>query len=154
MKNPLLMLNVLLALHLLGAVLWVGGMAFAITVLRPSLAVLEPAQRLALHVQVFRRFFRTVWHVMPIVLLTGYAMVFGLLGGFRGVGVAVHVMHGLGLMMAVVFLAVYFGPWRTLRGAMVAGEIVVAAAAVNRIRWLIVANLVLGLVTVGVAAFS
>ena len=41
--------NLLLALHLLGAVIWVGGMAFALLVLRPSLAELEPAARLALH---------------------------------------------------------------------------------------------------------
>jgi len=28
--------DILLALHLLGAVLWVGGMAFALLVLRPA----------------------------------------------------------------------------------------------------------------------
>jgi uncharacterized membrane protein len=33
-------LNLLLAVHLLGAAIWVGGMAFALLVLRPSLTVL------------------------------------------------------------------------------------------------------------------
>jgi len=65
--------HLLLALHLLGAVVWVGGMFFALLVLRPSLAVLEPPQRLALHMQVFRRFFLIVWHAMPAVIITGYA---------------------------------------------------------------------------------
>jgi len=33
-----------LAVHVLCAVLWVGGMFFAYVVLRPSLSVLEPMQ--------------------------------------------------------------------------------------------------------------
>ena len=61
------------AVHVLCAVVWVGGMFFAYVVLRPSLSVLEPPQRMALHVQVFRRFFKIVWHVMPLIILTGLA---------------------------------------------------------------------------------
>jgi uncharacterized membrane protein len=143
--------GVLLALHLLGAVVWVGGMAFALLVLRPSLSVLEPAQRLALHANVFRRFFLIVWHAMPVLLLTGYAMLFGVLGGFAGANWAVHLMHMLGLVMAAVFLVIFFGPWRAMRAAANPAD---AAAAVNRIRGLIQFNLVLGAVTVIVAAFA
>ena len=60
-----------LAVHVLCAVIWVGGMFFAYVVLRPSLSVLEPIQRIALHTQVFRRFFLVVWHVMPLILRVG-----------------------------------------------------------------------------------
>jgi uncharacterized membrane protein len=145
---------VLLALHLLGAVVWVGGMAFALLVLRPSLAVLEPPQRLALHAQVFRRFFLFVWHAMPIVLLTGYAMTFGVLGGFAAANWAVHTMHLFGLMMAVLFLVIFFGPWKDLRAAVARGDRAVAALALNRIRLLIRINLILGLLTVAIAAWA
>ncbi|MCW3475182.1 CopD family protein [Limobrevibacterium gyesilva] len=145
--------SVLLALHLLGAVVWVGGMGFALLVLRPSLAVLEPPQRLALHGQVFRRFFRIIWHAMPVMLLTGYAMLFLLYGGFGGVNWAVNVMHLTGLIMAGLFLAIFFGPWRGLRAALDAGDRAAAAPLVDRIRQLIQVNLVLGLLTVVVAAF-
>jgi uncharacterized membrane protein len=148
------LLSVLLALHLLGAVLWVGGMAFALLVLRPSLAVLEPPQRLALHAQVFRRFFLIVWHAMPVLLLTGYAMLFGVLGGFALVNWAVHMMHLLGLIMAALFLVIFFGPWRAMRAALLAQDKAAAAAAVDRIRRLIQINLVLGAVTVVVAAWA
>lgn len=150
----MIVLGVLLALHLLGAVVWVGGMAFALLVLRPGLAVLEPAQRLALHGQVFRKFFLYVWHAMPILLATGYAMLFGVLGGFAAVNWAVHVMHLLGLIMAAVFLAIYFGPWRAMRAATAAGDNAAAGEAVGRIRRLTTANLVLGVATVVVAAFA
>src|SRR4029077_9808558 len=70
-----------LAVHVLCAVIWVGGMFFAYVVLRPSLSVLEPIQRIALHTQIFRRFFLIVWHVMPLILLSGFAALFGLFGG-------------------------------------------------------------------------
>lgn len=132
-----------LAVHILCVVLWVGGMFFALAVLRPSLVALEPPQRLALHAQVFRRFFRVVWHAMPLILLSGYAMLFGEYGGFAHAGWNVHLMHLLGLIMAGVFVVIVFGPYARFR----AGE----TGAVESIRKLILLNLVLGLVTVVVA---
>jgi uncharacterized membrane protein len=138
---------ILLALHLLAAVLWVGGMAFALLVLRPSLFMLDPLQRLSLHKEVFRRFFRLVWHVMPIQLATGYAMIFLSPGGFAALPWAINAMQTLGLIMAALFLVIFFGPWAALRRD---GE----AQAVERIRRLIAVNLGLGLVTVAIAAFS
>ena len=142
------------ALHLLGAAIWVGGMFFALLVLRPSLAVLAPPQRLVLHGQVFRRFFRIIWHVMPIVILTGYALVFLGFGGFKGTPWTVHVMHLSGLVMAVIFAVTYFGPWAALRAALVADDGAAAAASVDRIRMLITVNLGLGLGTIAVAGFG
>jgi uncharacterized membrane protein len=144
----------LFVLHLIGAILWVGGMAFAILVLRPSLAVLDPPQRLLLHAQVFRRFFMIVWHVMPIVLATGWALLFGWYGGFRDAGVHVHIMNLTGVIMAVVFLAIWWGPYAAFRAAMGRGDGPGAAAAANRVRLLITANLVLGLVTSVIAGFG
>jgi len=38
-----MLLHVLQALHVLGAVLWVGGMFFVLFALRPALPQLEPA---------------------------------------------------------------------------------------------------------------
>jgi uncharacterized membrane protein len=90
--------------HVLCAVVWVGGMFFAYVVLRPSLSVLEPPQRMALHGQVFRRFFLIVWHAMPLIVLTGFAMIFAVFGGMAGVRWNVHVMMLLGLVMAAIFI--------------------------------------------------
>ena len=139
--------DLLLALHLLGAVVWVGGMLFALAVLRPSLAVLAPAQRLDLHRQVFRRFFLIVWHVMPVMLATGFAMIFVVYGGFSGLRWNVNVMMLLGLVMSGIFVGMYFGPWAALRrGA--------DPAPVDRIRRLVQLNLALGLIVVVVAALK
>jgi uncharacterized membrane protein len=142
------------ALHVIFATLWVGGMAFAILALRPALAVLEPPQRLALMGRVHKRFFLIVWHAMPIVLLSGYYLLFGHYGGFRGVGWAVHVMHLTGLLMAAIYLTIFFGPWKAMRAALAAGNLPGAAAANDRIRLLVTGNLALGLLTVGIAAWG
>ena len=137
-----------LAVHVLCAVIWVGGMFFAYVVLRPSLSVLEPIQRIALHTQVFRRFFLIVWHVMPLIMLSGFAALFGLFGGPATAPWNVSVMMLLGLIMSAVFLLIVFGPYARFRRSTDRATIV---ASMDRIRKLIAVNLVLGIVTVVVA---
>ena len=134
-----------LALHVMCAVLWVGGMFFAYVVLRPSLSVLEPIQRIALHTQVFRRFFLVVWHVMPLILISGFAVLFGFYGGPAFVGWNVHLMMLLGLIMSAIFLLIVFGPYARFRRTTERNR---AAAAIDSIRKLIAVNLVLGVITV------
>jgi uncharacterized membrane protein len=140
-----------LAVHVLCAVLWVGGMFFAYVVLRPSLSVLEPIQRIALHTQIFRRFFLVVWHAMPLILITGFAVLFGFYGGLAYVGWNVHVMMLLGLIMSAIFLVIVFGPYARFRRTTDRNR---AALAIDSIRKLIAVNLVLGIVTVVVALLS
>ena len=137
-----------LAVHVLCAVIWVGGMFFAYVVLRPSLSVLEPMQRIALHTQVFRRFFLIVWHVMPLILISGFAVLFLFYGGIAGVGWNVNVMMLLGLIMSAVFVLIVFGPYARFRRTT---DRATAVACIDRIRKLIGVNLVLGIVTVVVA---
>lgn len=153
-KGVLMLGNLVYAVHVLGAVLWVGGMAFALMVLRPALAVLEPPQRLALHLAVLGRFFRLVWHVMPALLLTGWLLLFVWYGGFRGAGWHIHLMHLTGLLMAAVFVAIVLRPWREFRSAMAAGDTPAVVAAMGWVRTLVLANLGLGLLTVAVAAWG
>jgi uncharacterized membrane protein len=126
---------------------WVGGMAFAYIVLRPGMAVLEPPQRIALHSQVFRRFFLIIWHAMPLILLTGFIMIFAVFGGMASVAWPVHVMLLLGLVMSAIFLVIFFGPYRTFRASP-------GPVPLDAIRKLIGLNLALGVVTIAIAAFG
>jgi uncharacterized membrane protein len=138
-----------LAVHILCVVVWVGGMFFALAVLRPSLTALEPAQRIALHNRIFRRFFLVVWHAMPLALLSGYAMAIGALGGFANLPWNVNAMQVIGLIMSAIFLWIVFGPYRRFRAAVSTAR---AGEAAERIRRLIQVNLVLGMVNVVLAA--
>lgn len=139
------------ALHLLAAVVWVGGMFFAYLVLRPSMGVLEPNQRLLLHTQVFRRFFRAVWHAMPLSIITGFGMVFVFLGGMQHQTPRVHGMMALGLIMSAVFLYIFFGPYKRFQRTT---DKAAMAGALDSIRKLIGVNLVIGLVTIVLGAIS
>lgn len=55
-------------LHVLAALIWVGGMFFAWMILRPAAVKAHRACRLGLSVNVFQRFFVWVW-----VANTGFA---------------------------------------------------------------------------------
>jgi len=141
--------NLLLAVHLLSAVIWVGGMFYAIVILRPGLAVLDAAPRLQLHMVTLKKFFFYVWHVMPLMILTGWAMVFLVWGGFAAIPWSINAMQGLGILMALIFLYAFFGPWQRLRRA-----IRPPPDLVPRIRSLMITNLVLGMITVVIGALG
>jgi uncharacterized membrane protein len=85
--------TVALILHIFAAVAWVGGMFFAVVVLRPASGPLDPATRLALWQRVFERFFPWVFTAIVLLLLSGYAMVFGVFGGFAAAGLHIHIMQ-------------------------------------------------------------
>jgi len=145
-------MSIALTLHLLSAVIWVGGMFFAYVALRPvAAALLEPPLRLPLWSQTFARFFPWVWAAVVLLPLTGYWMIFGPLGGFATAPVFVHIMQALGVVMILIFLHVYFAPYRRLRRAVAAREYAAAGAQLGQIRRLIGINLALGLVTIVVA---
>ncbi|HBK04930.1 MAG TPA: hypothetical protein DDZ81_03590 [Acetobacteraceae bacterium] len=135
------------ALHLLCAVLWVGGMFFAYVVLRPSMAAIEAPQRMMLHTRVFRKFFLVIWHAMPVAILTGFAMI-GIRWDMATAPWQINAMMALGLLMGAVFLAIFFGPYRQFRRTTDRNRM---ASTLDSIRKLIGVNLVLGLVTVIVA---
>ena len=134
-----------LAVHVLCVVIWVGGMFFAYVVLRPSLGVLEPVQRIALHTQVFRRFFLVIWHAMPLILLSGFTMLFVFDGGAANAAWNINAMMLIGLILSAVFVLIVFGPFARFRRTT---ERATAAACIDRIRKLIGVNLALGIITV------
>jgi len=138
--------------HILAAVIWVGGMFFAHQMLRPAVAPLEPAQRLALWRRVFARFFPWVWASIAALLASGYGMVIWGFGGFAYIGLHIHVMQGVGIVMMLAFAHLYFSPWRRFRAAVDKGDFAAAAPQLARIRRIVGFNLVLGLVVVVVGA--
>jgi len=138
----------LLALHVAAAVVWVGGMFFAYAVLRPSVGPLDAPARLGLWRRVFGRFFPLVLASIAALLGSGYAMVFNYMGGFKGVGLHVHVMQTIGIVMMALFFHLYFAPWRRFQAAVDKGDLAAAGANLNQIRMIVAINLVLGTVTV------
>jgi len=144
--------TVALILHILSAVVWVGGMFFALIVLRPATAALEAGARLGLWLRVFDRFFVWVFAAIVLLLASGYAMVFGVYAGFRGIGLHVHIMQAIGIVMMLLFFHLYFAPWRRFKAALVRQDQAAAANQLGQIRAIVTINLLLGLVTVAVGS--
>ncbi len=140
------------SLHILAAIVWIGGKSFAILVLRPAAGALEPPERLALWRRIFRRFFPWVWLAVVVLLATGYWMIFEGFEGFAHLPLYIHLMHGIGWLMALIFLHLWFAPYKRFKAALDAGEAPEAAASLNQIRWIVTANLVLGLINAAVGA--
>lgn len=140
-------------LHVLSAVIWVGGMFFAYVCLRPTAAQqLEPPQRLTLWVGVFTRFFPFVWASVILLPLTGYLMIFAIWNGFAAAPLYVHIMNGIGIIMILVYMHVFFAPFKRLRQAVTIEDWPAGGKHLNQIRVLIKINLILGIIVVVVAA--
>jgi uncharacterized membrane protein len=144
----------LLALHLLGAAIWVGGICFALAALRPGMAFLDSAQRLKLHEAVFRRFIAMIWVVMPAMLLTGTGMEMLFYGGFAATPWPLQAMTVTGTLMAGVFIATSLVPWRNFRRALARDDPAEAGNAVRLMRLMVLANLILGTLTVVLAVLD
>lgn len=141
-----------ISLHILAATIWVGGMFFAYSFLRPAAAsILEPPLRLTLWVQVFGKFFNWVWLAIALLIISGHFMA-AQLGGLANVGKHVHIMMLLGYVMTGVFMHVYFAPFKRLKAAVVLQNWPEAGSNLNVIRKMVLLNLVLGLLTIIVAS--
>ena len=139
-------LRYLLGIHLLASIIWVGGMFFAYQILRPSVASMEPAARLKLWAGVFQRFFPWVWASVIALMVSGFWMVLAFFGGMKNLGMYIHLMMGIGMLMAVLFVWLWFSPYRSFRSAMASGDVQGAGRQIDRIRHIIAMNLIMGVV--------
>lgn len=141
-----------LIVHALCAVVWVGGMFFALLAFRPAAVRLEEEARLLLWARTFERFAAWVFAAIVLLLLSGYAMVFAVFGGFAGIGLPVQLMQGLGIFMMLVFLHTYFAPRRRLRAAIACQDWSEGRRQLAQIRWILAGILVLGLIVVAIGS--
>jgi len=138
-------MSVPLTLHLLAAVIWVGGMFFAYMALRPAAGFLEPPMRLTLWSMTFKRFFPWVW-LSIITLVSSGIWIIKQYGGMGEVGPHVHIMLSLGIVMILMFMHVFFAPTKRLARAVESQDWETGAKALNQIRLLISINLIIGLI--------
>jgi len=146
-------MSIAISLHLLAAAIWVGGMFFAYMAMRPAVAkVIEGPQRGLLWCHTLSYFFRWVWLAVALILASGYWMIFAAFGGMAAVGLHVHLMHGLGWLMVLIYAHVFFAPYARLKRAVVAKDPQAGAAAVAQIRRMVGSNLIIGLLVIAIGA--
>lgn len=140
-------------LHVLAALVWVGGMFFAWMVLRPAVvSALQGPARLKLWLEVFPRFFVWVWAVVVLLPITGVGMIQLQFVSFETAPRYVQVMMGLYVVMTALFIRIQSLQLPELGRAVEAEQWAEGAAALGRIRRLVGINLLVGLTVVAIAA--
>ncbi len=139
--------------HLVGVVVWVGGMFFAHMALRPSVQALAPPERLTLLAATLTRFLSWVAVASLAVVASGFAML-SFMGAHAMANPWLASMAIAGLVMAGIYLFIVAGPFRALRDGVAAADWPRAGAAMQRVRRWVAVNLCLGMavVTFGVLA--
>ncbi len=145
-------MTVVLPLHLLAVILWVGGMAFAHLILRPAADALDPLDRLRLWRRVLARFLPFAGAMILLVLASGYWMVLGPWGGLRGAPPYLHLMQAVGWVMIGVHVYLVIVPWPRFREAVAELDSAEAARQLAAVRRLLGANTALGLLNSAVGA--
>jgi len=145
--------GIVYTLHVLAALVWVGGMFFAWMVLRPAaMKALEGPARLKLWVEVFQGFFRWVWVAVVLLPISGVGMIHLQFTGFEAAPRYVQVMMGLYVVMTALFIRIQALLLPELRTAVAAEDWPTGAATLGKIRRLVGINLMVGLVLVAIAA--
>ena len=140
-------------LHLLAALIWVGGMFFAWMILRPAaMTALEGPARLKLWVEVFQRFFVWVWVAVVLLPISGIGLIHLRFTGFETAPRYVQVMMGLYIVMTALFIRIQGLQLPALRTAVTAQDWPTGAAMLGKIRRLVGINLLIGLLVVAIGA--
>jgi uncharacterized membrane protein len=140
-------------LHVLAALVWVGGMFFAWMVLRPAaVAALEGPARLKLWAEVFPRFFVWVWVAVVLLPISGVGLIHLRFSGFETAPRYVQVMMGLYVVMTALFIRIQSLQLPALRQVVAAEDWPTGATTLGNIRKLVGINLIIGLLLVAVAA--
>ena len=140
-------------LHLLAALIWVGGMFFAWMILRPAaMTALEGPTRLKLWVEVFQRFFVWVWVAVVLLPISGVGLIHLRFAGFETAPRYVQIMMGLYIVMTALFIRIQGLQLPVLRNAVTAQDWPAGAAVLGRIRRLVGINLLIGLLVVAIGA--
>lgn len=147
-------MELLKSLHILGVVIWVGGMFFSYMILRPVVnRLLVPPQFIKFWQLTFSHFFPWVWFSLTMILASGLHMITKM-GGFSNLPFYIYLMIALGGMMMLIFIYIFFTAYRKLKHYVVIEEWELAGIALIQIRVLIGLNLILGIVTTVIAVLG
>lgn len=142
--------RIILFIHVLFAVTWIGGMVAIRFALHPSLAVIDSGQkRLELTIATLNKFFLMVSTAIVFIGITGIIMMLGI--GFKSVPtlyLTVHIKSQIWMLMAVVYGIIYF-KFTKAKKMFELGDLDGAKQKLAPLaKWLIPINIFLGLIEI------
>lgn len=146
--------------HLGSAIVWIGGMFFALFCVRPAAMTLEPSVRVPFMANALGRFFSVVMWVALAALASGVAMVVRVGQTTRLTGAPFNMpadwmaMAVLGVLMLAVFGHIRFALYKRLQRAVAAQDWPAGGAALADIRFWVGVNLAFGALIVVVTVLG
>lgn len=141
-----------LFLHILGVVIWVGGMFFAHHCMRPVIvARCEPPQRLALMSEILGKFFNYVTIAVVLIWVSGLALLHGAGGRMP---LPWLLMFVIAVVMTLLFVIIKWARYPALVAAVEKSDWPAGAAALTSIRKLVASNLAMGFLVVLIATLG
>ncbi len=141
-----MMHGLLLFAHLVGVIIWIGGMFFAAVCLHPSLAPLAGKDRVGLMSGTLGRFLNYVIIAIVLIWVSGIGMIAAV--GGRGMPIGWHLMIGIGVVMTLIFAYLFVRLFRPALRAIGQGDLAAVPALFARIRTLVLVNLALGVAAI------
>lgn len=141
--------SVILFLHVLSAIIWVGGMIvvrFAIHYSMQNIA--EPRLKLERTLENLERFFKMVIPSIIVLLVTALLLAFGLEFKGSSLNKFIHIKEAIWSLMTLIFIVVYIKRNKAQK-ALEMGDMIAVKANLSPIAsYLIPINIILGLLAV------
>lgn len=137
--------GLVLAIHILAVIIWLGGLFFLVVVLGPSAKSLDAAAASSFWYGTLSRSLAWGWLSLALIVVTGVAMVFLVFGGYGYIPNIHRVNMAIGIPAIALYGYVYLVPWRQFSRAVRSNDRVVAAKKLRQVRTLLATILVLAL---------
>jgi uncharacterized membrane protein len=135
-------------LHIVAAVILVGGWFRGFVALRSTTGEYDEASSLQLRRQLMRKFFPWVWISLLVLPGSGYVLLWTMYGSFTAAPLYINLMQAISWVMIALFAWQFFGPWEEFNYDMNAENWPAATANLKRIHNIILVNLWLGFIVV------
>ncbi len=141
--------SLVIFLHVLSAIIWIGGMIavrFAVHYSMQNIA--EPKIKIERTLENLQRFFNIVLPFIVILLFTALLLIFGI--GFKETPLNkfIHIKEGVWVIMTLIFITVYIKRNKAQKAYELGDMITTKAQLIPIAQYLIPINIVLGLIAV------
>jgi uncharacterized membrane protein len=142
---------ILIWIHILAAMFWIGGMLFFSLVLVPSLRGLPASQRADLMSQIGQRYRRAGWISLAVLLVTGLLRLYQL--GFAPLATDGWIWTKLALVLVMIGLTLLHDLLLGPRSIQISRSTAAPHPLQQNVRWMARLNLVIGLFVVLAAVY-
>ena len=137
--------GLVLAIHILAVIIWLGGLFFLVVVLGPSAKALDAAGAPSFWHRTLSRSLAWGWLSLFVMVGTGIAMVFLVFGGYGYLPNIHRVNMAIGIPAIALYGYTSLMPWRQFSHAARSNDRVVAAKKFHQVRTLLATILVVAL---------